>query len=121
MDYIEKLFKQYPFIYCIGDKYYAFGTGVCSECDMSSVLLKKKYRVFEESLTQNLTVEEAWKVFHRLIFEAECVRDDKGICYNPQKEILNFHFEEKEIKELERQVQRYIDYWEKYAFNNYLH
>ena len=31
-DYIEKLFKQYPFIYKIGDRFFAFGTGVCSEC-----------------------------------------------------------------------------------------
>lgn len=25
MDYIDKLFKQHPFIYYIGGKYYAFG------------------------------------------------------------------------------------------------
>ena len=121
MDYIEKLFKQYPFIYCIGEKYYAFGTGVCSECDMRSILLESRYRTFEESVNQNLTTEEAWKIFHKLIVEAECVKDEKGFCVEPQKEVLNFHFEEKEMNELEKQVERYVDYWKKYSFNTFLH
>ena len=30
MDYINKLFGQYPFIYYINGKYYAFGTDVCT-------------------------------------------------------------------------------------------
>lgn len=121
MDHIEKLFKQHPFVYCISGKYYAFGTGVCAECDMRSVMLQSRYRAFEESVNEDLTTEDAWKIFHKLVFQAECVRDEKGICFEPQKEILNFHFEENEMEELKRQVERYIAYWKKYSFNNYLH
>lgn len=120
MDYIEKLFKQHPFIYCINEKYYAFGTGVCSECDIGSVLLNSRYRRFEESIGKNLTTEEAWKVFYKLIFEAECVKDKKGICFDAKKEISKFHFSEAEMQELKLQVERYIDYWKKYSFNNFL-
>lgn len=121
MDYIEKVFKQYPFIYCIGGKYYAFGTGVCSECDMSSVLLESRYKAFEESVSETLTVEEAWRIFHKVMTEAIGVKDDKGICLEPKKEILNFKFGEKEMAELEAQVERYASYWMKYSFNTYLH
>ena len=121
MDYIEKLFKQYPFIYCIGGKYYALGTGVCSECDMRSVLLESRYRKFEESIDQNLKTEDAWKIFHKLISEADYVKDENGVCCDPQKEILKFEFSEKEMNELKAQVERYVAYWRKYSFNTFLH
>lgn len=90
MDYIEKLFKQYPFIYFIGGKYYAFGSYVCSECDMRSVTLESRYKEFEDSIKEELTQKEAWKIFHKLIFKAECVRDEHGFCSEPQKELLKF-------------------------------
>ena len=121
MDYIEKLFKQYPFIYFIGGKYYAFGTGVCSKCDMKSVMLERRYKTFEESINKNLTTDEAWGIFHKLIVEADGVRDDNGLCTNPEKEILKFNFGETEMNELKMQVERYIDFWQKYSFHTYLH
>lgn len=121
MDYIEKLFKQHPFIYLISGKYYAFGSYVCYECDMHSTTLESRYREYEENINKDLTTEEAWKIFHRLIFEAECVRDENGYCDKPQKEILKFQFSEKEMNELKLQVERYIAYWKKYAFNTFLH
>ena len=117
MDYIEKLFNQHPFIYLIGGKYYAFGSYVCAECDMRSVTLESRYREYEESISKNLTKEEAWKIFHRLIFKAECVRDENGYCDNPKKEILKFQFNDEEMNELKFQVERYITYWRKYSFH----
>lgn len=121
MDYIEKLFKQHPFIYFIGGKYYAFGSYVCSECDMRSVTLESRYRDYEDSINENLSTEEAWKIFHRLIFKAECVRDENGYCNEPQREISKFKFNSEEMEELKKQVERYIVYWQKYSFNTFLH
>ena len=115
MDYLEKLFKQHPFIYFIGGKYYAFGTNACYECDNSSMLLDSRYKKFEESVNQELTQKEAWDIFHKIIFEADCVRKNKGFCSEPRKEILSFCFEENDMCELKRQVQRYIDYYKKYS------
>lgn len=121
MNYIEKVFKQYPFIYFIGGRYYAFGTGVCSECDTDSILLEKRYIDFEDSIGQDLTTEDAWGIFHKLIVEAEYMKDKNEICVYPEKELLKFHFGENEMNELNEQVERYIDYWKKYKFDKYLH
>lgn len=46
MNFVEKLFKQYPFIYYIGGTYYAMGSYVCAECDARSVTLECRYREF---------------------------------------------------------------------------
>nr|DAJ05007.1 MAG TPA: hypothetical protein [Bacteriophage sp.] len=119
MDYIEKLFKQYPFIYFIGGKYYAFGSYVCSECDMRSVTLESRYKEFEDSIKEELTQKEAWKIFHKLIFKAECVRDEHGFCTEPQKELLKLQFSDSEMDELKFQVNRYVEYWKKYSFADF--
>ena len=121
MDYIEKLFKQYPFIYRIGGKYYAFGTGVCVECDCDSVLLENKYSDYESSIHKDLTVEDAWRIFHKLIFEADYMKDKNAYCTSTKEEFYNFHFSDDEMNELKMQIDRYIKYWEKYSFNTYLH
>lgn len=118
MDYIEKLFKQHPFIYRISNKYYAFGAYVCYECDMCDITMEMRYEEYEESINKNLTTKEAWRIFYRLIFRAKCVREEKGYCDNPQKEILKFKFNDDEMNELKSQVENYIAYWKKYSFNS---
>lgn len=121
MDFIVKLFKQYPFIYYIGGKYYAFGAYVCSECDMRSITLESRYRKYEDSINEELSPKEAWRIFHRLIFKAECVRDEKGYCNETHKELLKFQFSDTEMTELERQVERYVEYWKKYSLGDFCH
>lgn len=121
MNCIEKLFKKYPFIYFLNDKYYAFGTRVCAECGTDSLLLPSKYRKFEESISERLTTKEAWKIFHALMCEADYVKDKKGICLHPEEEFLKYHFGEEEMNELKRQIERYEGYWKKYEFNTFLH
>lgn len=121
MNFVEKLFGQYPFIYYIGGKYYALGSCVCSECDSKSVTLERRYREYEDSIDENLSTQEAWRIFHHLIFKAECVRDEVGYCSEPQKELLKFQFNEEEMNELKSQVERYVAYWQKYSFNTFLH
>lgn len=121
MNFIEKLFNQYPFIYFVDGKYYAFGDGVCSLCDCKSVLLESRYRNFEASINMDLTVEEAWRIFHKLVSEAEFVKNEKGFCVHTKKEFLNMSFSDKQLLEIETQVDRYITYWKKYKFSQYLH
>ncbi len=121
MDFIEKLFKQHPFIYRIGGKYYALGSYVCAECDMRSVTLESRYKEYEDSINENLSTQEAWKIFHRLMFRAENVRDETGYCSEPQKEILKFQFTNEEMSELKSQVERYVTYWKKYSFSAFFH
>lgn len=75
MDYIDKLFKQHPFIYYIGGKYYAFGVNTCTECNGKSVLLESRYKKFEESLKDDLSDEEAWRIFHKLSCEASSTEE----------------------------------------------
>ena len=120
MDFIEKLFKQHPFIYCIGGRYYAFGTGVCAECDMRSITLESRYKEYVNSLNEELTQREAWKIFHRLIFKAQIVRDEKGYCSNQQVELLKIQFNNDEMNELKMQVDRYLKYWKKYSLNDFV-
>lgn len=121
MDFIETLFKQPPFIYYISGRYYALGSYVCSECDMRSITLEGRYKEYEESVDENLSTQEAWRIFHRLIFKAECVRDEVGYCNAPQKELLKFRFNEEEMNDLKSQVERYVAYWQKYSFSTFLH
>lgn len=119
MNFVEKVFKQHPFIYCIGGKYYAFGTGVCSECDMKSVLLESRYRKFVDSIDIDLKDCEAWEIFRKVSFEAKCVMDDGNVCTNPEAEIVKFGFSENEMNELKKQVDRYVDYFTKHRLYIY--
>lgn len=120
MNYIEKLFKQHPFIYHIGGKYYAFGAYVCYECDMHSITLESRYKEYEESMSMELSDKEAWRIFHRLIFRAECVRNERGYCNKPQDEILKFQFSDEEMEQLKLQVDNYITYWKKYSLSSFV-
>lgn len=42
MNYIKKLFKQYPFLYCINNQYYIFGTGICKKVEDKDYFDSKK-------------------------------------------------------------------------------
>lgn len=109
MDYIDKLFKQHPFIYRINEKYYAFGVNVCVECDGRSALLESRYKNFEESLKNDVTDEEAWGIFHKLSSEARHA-ETKSIVY-AKEEFARFNFSEEDIKELTKQIERFRNYW----------
>ena len=119
MEFIDKLFKQYPFIYFIGGRYYAFGTGVCVKCDSRIIDMDHAYKVFENSIDRELTPDEACKIFRHLVNMADFFKEEIGVCFNPKEEIINFHFDEDELEELKKQVERYVDYWKKYSLNEY--
>lgn len=74
MDYIEKLFKQFPFVYRINEEYYAFGTGICAKLDESSVLLKSRFNRYIASLTEDILDSEAWEIFRKVMSEANWKR-----------------------------------------------
>lgn len=117
MDYIERLFKLHPFIYFINGKYYVFGAYVCTECDMKSVLLERKYKTYEDSLDEKLTKEEAWKIFHAVMFEAEREQENNGYCTEAEakKKFSKLKFSNAEMDELKAQIERYFMYWNKYS------
>jgi hypothetical protein len=107
MNYIEKLFKQHPFIYKIDGKYYAFGNNVCSECDYRSASLETKYNTYVQNSDKELESLEAWKIFHGVMFEAQIIRD-KNMTYDCLEEFARIGLNEQNIKELEQQIDRYI-------------
>ena len=119
MDYIEKLFKQFPFVYRINDEYYAFGTGMCVKLDNSSVLLKSRFNRYITSLTEDIPDSEAWNVFHALMSEANWVKDNLGYQGNEKKKFDKLSFNDSEINDLELQIQLYIDFYKKHNLKRY--
>lgn len=119
MNYIEKVFKQYPFVYCIDDDYYAFGTGVCAKLDDGSVLLQSRYERYKNALSKEISREEAWDIFRKLVSEATWKKDNLGYQGNDLNNFMKLNFNEEEIKELERQVKSYIDYFQKYNLKDF--
>lgn len=109
MDYINKLFNQHPFIYYINRKYYAFGVNVCAECGGNSAFLESRYKAYEESIKNNVTDEEAWRIFHKLSCEASGA-ETKSIVH-AKEEFAKLNFSEEDIKELTKQIERYRSYW----------
>lgn len=120
MDYLNKLFAQHPFIYHIGEKYYAFGAYTCYECDMRSITLKSRYKEYEQSINEEISDRDAWRIFHKLVFKAECIRDEKGYCDKPQEEIKKFQFNDMEMQELKVQIDNYIAYWKKHSLSSFI-
>lgn len=118
MDYIEKLFKQHPFIYYIHGKYYALGVNTCAECDKRSVLLKDRYRAYEEGLKNDLEDAAAWEIFRKLSFEATYFKEtDKTLSM--KEKIAELNFSEEDKCELSNQIKRYVDYWKKYNLSQF--
>lgn len=120
MEIIEEIFKKYPFIYYIGGKYYAFGTGVCAECNSGSCSLESHYKRYINNYNEDLTREQAFRIWHSVAGEAEYVKHEQGICLKPEEEIVKFAFSNEEIKELEEQVEIYIGFWKKYNLKEYM-
>lgn len=112
MDYIDKLFSQHPFIYYIDGEYYAFGVNTCTKCDGKSVLLESRYKNFEESIKNDVTDEEAWRIFHKLWCEASGAQK-RGFA-KTKEEFAKFNFDGKNMEELNKQIDRYIDYWQEH-------
>ena len=111
-DYIEKLFKQYPFIYKIGDRFFAFGTGVCSEClKQDREGLKYRYKRYCDNVDVEMDRETAWKIFRKLNAIGEIIIQEEGPCYNPEEKIKEFNFNEEEMAELEAQIEQYVKNW----------
>ena len=119
MNYIEKLFKQYPFLYCINNQYYIFGTGICKKVEDKDYFDSKKiYEYFKENLNEDLDQREAFLIFRKVVYFAEKRRledDYKGLDIKFEK--LNFNDEE--IKVLENQCKQYVDFFRKYNLNDY--
>lgn len=120
MDYIQKLFKQHPFIYRINGHYYAFGTGVCIELDERFVTLKSRYERYLLAMDKDMNRLDAWQIFHKLMAIADNAKSEHGYEGNELIKFQNFNFTSDEIDELKTQVEQYITYFRKHRLQDYL-
>lgn len=130
--FIEKVFKQHPFVYKIGGNYYIFGTGVCRKCEDDIDALKREYDLFEENVEVELTRQEASRIFKKVIGIAEIRMDaedkkdkERGkkiprIFRDLFETLMSFGFNEGEMTELEKQIERYVAFWQKYDLEDYI-
>ena len=114
MSYIDKLFNQHPFIYKISGKYYAFGSMVCAECKINIPTLELRYDRYCKAFSEPVSQYGANDIFRKLKFAAELVKSNEGECIKPKEEINKFGFSDLEMKELETQVNKYVEFWQKY-------
>lgn len=119
MDFIEKLFKKIPFIYYVNGDYYALGSLTCKRCGEKYVTLPVHYKRFIDNLDEELTQLEAWKLFHKVEMDADFVREMEGKCIKPEEEFLKFEFSEEEVKEIDAQLERWVDFFKKYNLKEY--
>lgn len=119
MDYMDKLFAQYPFIYKISGKYYAFGNRVCAECKKDIPTLELRYDKYCKSFNEPVSQYEANDIFRKLKFAAEFVGNDEIPSENPKDEIKKFGFNDSEMKELKKQIDKYIEFWHKYRLQDF--
>lgn len=127
---IEKVFKQHPFLYEIGGNFYILGVGVCRKLDVVSDLTKERYRQFSKKTDKELTQDEAWNIISAVLSEARsimCKEDgsdlEKGQKINRtfselKNKLMSYELNEKEMQELDAQIKRYADFWEKYNLSD---
>lgn len=119
MDYMKKLFNQHPFIYKINGKYYALGGRVCAECKIDIPTLELRYDKYCKAFVEPISQSGANDIFRKLKSVAEFIKDQEGECENPQEEIKKFKFTSLEMKTLENQVEKYIEFWQKYRLRDF--
>ena len=119
MDYMDKLFAQHPFIYKISGKYYAFGNRVCAECKKDIPTLELRYDKYCKSFNEPVSQYEANDIFRKLKFAAEFVGNDEIPSENSKDEIKKFGFNDSEMKELKKQIDKYIEFWNKYRLQDF--
>ena len=116
MNYIEKLFKQHPFIYYINGKYYAFGVNACAECSYDAISLKNRYDAYLKVLEDGLMTDVAWDVFEGRKLEAKFIADHD----NNSKKFEDFKFNQEEMKILEKQIEDYVKFFSKNNLHKYI-
>ena len=118
---IEKLYQKQPFIYRIGDKYYAFGMHVCSEC-MRIVGLERDYDNYKKKIQSELDEMEAWKIFHRMRFLANSHKKEVKTNVKEwfENEFEKMNFSEDEKSELDKQVKEMALFIQKNKLMKYL-
>jgi len=120
MGQIEKLFNQHPFVYKVDDCYYAFGTGVCARIEGNKITLPTHYDKYIKAFEINVDRKDAWRIFHKLMFIASIIKGEKGYNGEVLKSFNEFNFNENQLKEIEKQVQRYMEYFKRYELKDYL-
>ena len=121
MNYIEKLFKQKPFVYKIQDEYYAFGTGVCSKIPYGKyITLESRFQNYLDLCDGNGSREEAYDAFLWLASVAETERDANTAGAHPIASFNRMPIEPEEITDLNQQIDQYIKYIHDYKLSEYV-
>lgn len=120
MNYIEKIFKQYPFIYSVNDQFYIMGSYICQKIDekyRKDILII--YNYYKSNRDLELTQKEASKIFRKVVNISNIVRIEVGMKMYPNDEFKKYNFSEEEIKEFEKQCKEYIAFFRKYHLEDY--
>lgn len=119
MSYIEKLFEQYPFVYCLEEEYYVFGTSICGKVAGQISNIEYKYKRYKSALEKELTRQDALQIFRSVVNEAIFISECQGFKVNTKKRFSEFKFNQNQIVELEKQIKEYVSFFQKYKLDDY--
>lgn len=114
MDYIEKLFNQYPFVYVVDNCYYGFGNQVCLRFDTMNQSKAKFYKMeFDEAVKiKNADqIRQYFKVIKSFVSSYAAIVKYNG---TPCTTFEQFQFSSEQRKQIENQVKQYIDIYQEY-------
>ncbi len=111
MDYLKNLSNQHEFIYFIGGKYYVLGWRACVECDYDKNNIEYAYSQYCENVCEDISDEFAYKLFYRLNTRAITICEQQGRCNDIEQEIKKYNFDECEMKELQEQMDKYLNFF----------
>lgn len=126
MDYLDKLFKQYPFVYRINEQYYVFGVGVCIRCSSKNNGLISEYNSYVRATQQdNIQDIDAWNIFHAVLLSARLEIGKQDLnehlnVTNMKKKIEKYGFTDDDLGELESQIKCYVDFVNKHDLSHWL-
>lgn len=103
--YIEKLFKQYPFIYETESNYFIFGQNVC--CIASEGRIPSLYNSYKESLNKD-NKDEMIKYFKKIKTYASYTASNNTDVH-PLNTFEQIKFPIEQIQKLVEQINIYID------------
>jgi hypothetical protein len=120
------LSKKRPFIYKVGEDYYAIGQGVCSnvitvrdEKINKPIDLPRKYNIYKSALLNDvLTQQDAWRAYHSLYCSAMNVKDRIGNKKITEKDFENM-FSPVEKENIKLQLDEWVNFFQKYNLKEY--
>lgn len=120
---LDELFKKYPFIYKIKGRYYAFGEGICScySHDPECSTISSAYYNYESQWDKEISDWDAFLIYKKVVSNAEALGESEHDDHFHLKEkFAKMDFDENDIKEIEKQYNRMIDFFTKHRLGGYV-